>query len=169
MSDCDDFFYTFHGNLDWVQVKVRFQIHTKITIFEGVLLIFVLTNTNLAEIFLCVAQHFFVLPIIDMESPKSDVNGWKKILCFELLGIRKWQNPKTNVLETYRPYLYWTRLEFPYKKKMPRSGYFRSGFEVHFFKTHFFLDWLIVQYTLHSLYTTKNREPFFYYTCIRFL
>ena len=59
-------------------------------------------------------RHVVVLLIIDMESAKSDVNGRKTKMCFLLLCIKKWQKPKKYVSKTYRPNLYWIRLEFLY-------------------------------------------------------
>ena len=44
----------------------------------AVLLMYLLTNTNIARINFFMTQHVVVLLIIDIESSKSDVNGPKK-------------------------------------------------------------------------------------------
>ena len=49
-----------------------------------------LTNTNIAGILkIGRTQHVVVMPIMDMESAKSDLNGRKEIVYLLLLVIRK--------------------------------------------------------------------------------
>ena len=57
-------------------LKITLKTPTK-TIFEAVLCMYLLTNTNYAVIFFFITRHVIVPLIMDMESAKSDVNGPK--------------------------------------------------------------------------------------------
>ena len=49
-------------------------------------------------------QHIVDLPIVDMESAKSDVNGWKEKVYFLLLFIGKYKKIPNHYSKTYKPY-----------------------------------------------------------------
>ena len=49
-------------------------------------------------------QHIGDLPIVDMESAKSDVNGWKEKVYFLLLFIGKYKKIPNHNSKTYKPY-----------------------------------------------------------------
>ena len=61
---------------------------------------------------------------MDMESAKSDVNGPKKKVYVWHILLNSEKNTKKITLKTWRPKLYWIRLEFQQigeEKKLPQS------------------------------------------------
>ena len=101
-------------------------------------------------------RHVVVVLIMDMESAKSDVNGRKTKMCFLPLCIKKGQKPKKYVSKTYRPNLYWIRLEFLYKKKKCLDWVNLDLISKSSLLTLDSSGRLIVQYTLHTLYTAQK-------------
>ena len=103
-----------------------------------VFFMYLLTNTNIARIYFFMTQHVVVLLIMDMESPKSDVNGPKKKVHFRriLMFTKSDKNTKKKTLRTYRPKCYWIK-----QKNMLQKGIDQNciiiNFSFHDFKNGF--------------------------------
>ena len=103
-------------------------------------------------------QHVVVLLIIDMESPKSEVNGPKKKVSFWRILTKKWQKNQTKTLKKHiypnciELNLSFKKIEYDFRHIKSHSNLKSSWLALDFSVR------LSVQYTRNTLYLAQKHK-----------
>ena len=122
---------------------------------------YLIYNTKIAVIENFMTKHGVVVLIMDIVSANYDVNSQKKTCFFATLYQKVTKKQTKKLFQKHIDPIYVTPDQSFHIKKKPCSIQFNlDRISKSSFLTLDFLDWLIVQYTLDTLYTAHKKTLF---------